>query len=151
MRTLILISALIFVGNSIAQKSDSWGYKDVVSQLDTTADVNFALASISMNVWPNKTFGVKPKEDESVYTFTIQNASKRESLSSVPYSFIQIYNNKKELIGASMQGYGSFYDESGIDMFQAALASDTNFEEVEIYLVSGFGTAATTYSVSISD
>lgn len=59
MRTLILISALIFVGNSIAQKNDSWGYKDVVSQLDTTADVNFALASISMNAWPSDGFGAK--------------------------------------------------------------------------------------------
>jgi len=50
-----------------------------------------------------------------------------------------------------MQTYGSFYDETGIDMFSLALSKDTNFEEIEIFLISGFGRAATTYSVSMRD
>lgn len=151
MRILILITALMLVGNSLAQKKDSWGYDDIVNQLDTSEHVNFALASISMNVWPSDGFGAKASEGQSVYTFTIQNASKKESLDNVSYSYIQVYNKKKELLGQSMQTYGSFYDETGIDMFSLALSEDTNFKEIEIFLISGFGRAATTYSVSMRD
>ncbi len=148
MKNILLIAILLtaFTGlNAQTIKDNNLSLKEVKSQLSEKHDFDLKLYSVSMQMWPER----KLKDNTlGRFLFDINQTTKEgEAAHNLPYAFMAVYNAKGELIGESSHSYGMFYSEQGRDVVEIILPKDTNFEEAEIFILSGFKKSAVAYPV----